>query len=119
MLDHAKEHAAYPWIYPLIGMAAHTGARRSDLIRMQVTAVDFEGGSVTVREKKRVWDKRSTRQAPLTPLPKEALQTWLAVHPRQHALLLCRRRRAEQETQPHDRPSVRDGDAGGRRALGP
>lgn len=29
LLAHARERAAYPWIYPLICMAAHTGARRS------------------------------------------------------------------------------------------
>ena len=81
LLDYAREHAAHPWIYPLICMAAHTGARRSELIRMLVTDVDFEGGSVTIREKKRVKGKRSTRQAPLTPLLKEALRAWLAVHP--------------------------------------
>jgi integrase len=81
LLAFTKEHAAYPWIYPLICMAAHTGARRSELIRMQVADVDFAGGSVLIREKKRVKGKRSTRRAPLTPLLKEALTAWLAVHP--------------------------------------
>ena len=54
LLAHAREHAAHPWVYPLICMAAHTGARRSELMRMLVTDVDFEGGSIKVREKKRV-----------------------------------------------------------------
>ena len=67
-------------------MAAHTGMRRSELIRMQVTDVDFEGGSVLIREKKRVKGKRSTRRAPLTPLLATALQAWLAVHPGGNAL---------------------------------
>jgi integrase len=81
LLAFAKEHAAYPWIYPLMCMAAHTGARRSELIRMLVSDVDFDGGSVIIREKKRVKGKRSTRRAPLTPLLKDALEIWLAVHP--------------------------------------
>ena len=81
LLAFAKEHSAHPWIYPLICMAAHTGARRSELIRMEVADLDFEGGSVIIREKKRVKGKRSTRRAPLTPLLKEALQSWLAAHP--------------------------------------
>jgi integrase len=51
LLAYAKEHAAHPWIYPMICMAAHTGARRSELTRMLVTDVDFDGGSVTIREK--------------------------------------------------------------------
>lgn len=62
-------------------MAAHTGIRRSELIRMQTADVDFAGGSVVIREKKRVKGKRSTRRAPLTPLLVEALKRWLAEHP--------------------------------------
>ena len=58
LLAYAKEHAAHPWIFPMICMAAHTGARRSELIRMLVADVDFDGGSVTIREKKRVKGKR-------------------------------------------------------------
>jgi integrase len=81
MLEHVRAHARHPWIYPLACMAAHTGARRSELIRMQVADVDFKGGSVVIREKKRVKGKRSTRRAPLTPLLTEALQAWLTVHP--------------------------------------
>jgi integrase len=81
LLAHAKEHAAHPWIYPLIAMAAHTGARRSELIRMGVADVDLDGGIVTVRERKRVKGKRSTRRAPLTPLLKAVLREWLAAHP--------------------------------------
>jgi integrase len=81
LLAHVRDHAAYPWIYPLICMAAHTGARRSELLRMLVSDVDFEGGSVIIREKKRVKGKRSTRRAPLTPTLRAALEAWLAVHP--------------------------------------
>ncbi len=81
LLAYAKEHAAHPWIFPMICMAAHTGARRSELTRMLVTDVDFDGGSVTIREKKRVRGKDSTRRAPLTTVLKEALQAWLSVHP--------------------------------------
>ena len=81
LLVYAKEHAAHPWIFPMICMAAHTGARRSELTRMLITDVDFDGGSVTIREKKRVKGKDSTRRAPLTTVLKEALQAWLAVHP--------------------------------------
>ena len=67
--------------YPLVCMAAHTGARRSELARMLVTDVDFQEGTVTVREKKRVKAERSTRRAPLTPLLRRTLEEWLATHP--------------------------------------
>ena len=108
LLANAREHAAHPWVYPLIAMAAHTGARRSELIRMGVGDVDLDGGIVIVRERKRVKGKRSTRRAPLTPLLRTALQEWLAVHPGGPALVLpCRRSRAEQEAKPDHRPSER------------
>jgi integrase len=81
LLAYARDHAAHPWIYPLVCMAGHTGARRSELLRMLVSDVDFDAGSVVIREKKRVKGKRSTRRAPLTPLLKAALRAWLAVHP--------------------------------------
>ena len=81
LLEHVRTHARHPWIYPLACMAGHTGARRSELIRMLASDVDFAGGSVIVREKKRVKGKRSTRRAPLTPLLTDALKAWLAVHP--------------------------------------
>jgi integrase len=81
LLVGVRQEAAYPWIYPLACTAAHTGARRSELARMQVSDVDFGEGVVTVHEKKRVKGKRSTRRAPLTPLLREALEAWLAIHP--------------------------------------
>lgn len=81
LLTHVERHAAHPWILPLVCMAAHTGARRSELIRMQVADVDFAGGTVIIRERKRVRGKRSTRRAPMTPLLRRVLTEWLAVHP--------------------------------------
>lgn len=74
LLAYAREHAAHPWVYPLIATAAHTGARRSELIRMTVGDVDLAGGTITVRERKRVKGKRSTRRAPLTPLLRAAIE---------------------------------------------
>lgn len=88
LLAHVEQQAAHPWIFPLICMAAHTGARRSELIRMQVADLDLAGGSVIIRERKRVKGKRSSRRAPLTPLLTQALQAWLAVHPG-GAFLFC------------------------------
>ena len=81
LLEHVRTHARHAWIYPLACMAGHTGTRRSELMRMLVSDVDFDGGSVVIREKKRIKGKRSTRRAPLTPLLREALTAWLAVHP--------------------------------------
>jgi integrase len=81
LLEYVRTHARHAWIYPLVCVAGHTGARRSELIRMLASDVDFVGGSVIVREKKRVKGKRSTRRAPLTPLLRDAFSAWLSVHP--------------------------------------
>ncbi len=81
LLAHVKDKAPHPWIYPLFCFAAHTGARRSEILRALVEDVDFTGNTVLVREKKRSRGQRTTRRVPLTPLLKEVLREWLAIHP--------------------------------------
>jgi integrase len=81
LLAYVKKHASHPWIFPLFCFAAHTGARRSEILRALVADVDFTGNTVLVREKKRNRELRTTRRIPLTPLLREALKEWLAVHP--------------------------------------
>jgi integrase len=38
-LSFVKERAAYPWLYPMFCLAAHTGARRSELLRAPLVSV--------------------------------------------------------------------------------
>jgi integrase len=81
LLAYVKQKALYPWIYPLFCFAAHTGARRSELLRVLVTDLDFTGNTVLVREKKRSRGQRTTRRVPLTAFLKGVLKDWLAIHP--------------------------------------
>jgi integrase len=81
LLAHVKAKATHPWIYPLFCFAAHTGARRSEILRALVADVDFTGNTVLVREKKRSRGQRTTRRVPLTPFLKGVLKDWLAIHP--------------------------------------
>ncbi len=81
LLARVKEKAPHPWIYPLFCFAAHTGARRSEILRALAADVDFTGNTVLVREKKRSRSQRTTRRVPLTPFLKEVLKDWLAIHP--------------------------------------
>src|SRR5208337_2499212 len=81
LLAHVKEHAGHPWIYPLVATAAHTGARKGELLRMRVTDVDFSAGVVVIREKKRAQDRRTTRRVPLSTSLAPILKDWLKVHP--------------------------------------
>jgi integrase len=81
LLDHVRRAPALPWVYPMVCFAAHTGARRSEILRARVADVDFEGMTVLIHEKKRVRGKRTTRRVPLSAFLAAVLKRWLASHP--------------------------------------
>jgi integrase len=81
LLNHVQSNAIQPFLYPMIVFAAHTGARRSEMIRSLLTDIDFHSKSVIIHEKKRVRGKLSTRRVPLSPLLTKVLKEWLADHP--------------------------------------
>ncbi|SRR5579875_1340362 len=66
-LHYVRKNATLPWLYPMRTFAAYTGARRSEMLRALATDADLVGGTVILREKKRVKGKRSIRTAPITP----------------------------------------------------
>ena len=59
-------------------LAAHTGARRSEIVSSLKTDFDFEGRFVLIREKKRVRGRRTTRAVPLSPRLAEVMKGWVA-----------------------------------------
>lgn len=81
LLAHVRGHASARWLHPMLATAAYTGARRSELLRMEVADVDFEAGTVVVREKKRSRRQRTTRRVALTPALAAVLRDWVAAHP--------------------------------------
>ena len=117
LLAHVKERAAHPWIYPLFCFAAHTGTRRSEIVRATVADIDFTGNTVLVREKKRNRIQRTTRRIPLTPFLEGVLREWLAIHPGGsalfcHAETVARSKKRSQTTGHQDaknRPSSQKG----------
>jgi integrase len=72
-LDFVQERKAPAWLYPMCVMAAHTGARRSEMLRAELQDLDFETGIITIREKKRVRGKVTTRRVPISSRLNEAL----------------------------------------------
>jgi integrase len=79
LLEHVKERAQQPFLYPMVVLAAHTGARRSELIRSRLA--DFDEESVLIRERKRSKRRHTTRRVPLSPFLKRVMQEWFEVHP--------------------------------------
>jgi site-specific recombinase XerD len=67
ILEHVRSQKLQPFVYPMFCFAAHTGARRSEMLRCRVTDVDFEGKKILIREKKRGRGCRTTRHVPLSP----------------------------------------------------
>jgi integrase len=65
----------------MVCFAAHTGARRSELLRAQVTDLDFEGETVLIHERKRQKGRRTSRRGPMSPFLAGVLAAWLDEHP--------------------------------------
>ncbi len=82
VLDVAKEQARQPFVYPMFVFVAHTGARRSELLRSEVDDFDFESRMVRIREKKRSRKLAITyRFVPMSQLLAETMQEWFSNHP--------------------------------------
>jgi integrase len=78
LLAYVKEHATHPFIYPMFVFVAHTGARRSEMIRSEVEDLDFATGQVYIREKKRDRSVKLTfRHVEMSPLCREVMEGWL------------------------------------------
>lgn len=77
LLRFVKENADHAFVYPMLCAAAHTGARRSELVRSLVDDWDFEGPTVIIREKKRVKGRLSFRRVPMSPLLGQVMKEWL------------------------------------------
>jgi integrase len=80
-LRYVKENTRHGFLYPMACLAAHTGMRRSELLRARVTDVDVEGSTVLVHEKKRLKGRTSTRRVHLSPFLAGVLAEWQKTHP--------------------------------------
>ncbi len=65
----------------MLAFAAHTGARRSEILRSRVEDIDFERGVVNIREKKNDTSREVPyRSVPMSTRLTDTLRDWLAVH---------------------------------------
>ncbi len=81
LLAFVKASTSQPFLYPALCFVAHTGCRRSEMIRTKIADVDFEDEVVTIHEKKRVRGTLTTRRVPLSGFLTGVLCDWLKVHP--------------------------------------
>jgi integrase len=81
LLDHVRVNARVDWLYPMFLFSAHTGARRSELIRAKVADLDFGAFAVMIWERKKDKSKHTYRRVPMTQALQTALTEWLTNHP--------------------------------------
>lgn len=81
LLRHVEQQRSEPFVYPMLVLAAHTGMRRSELVRSETTDMDFDGRTVLVREKKRSRKHAlSYRRVPMTGLLERVFRDHFADH---------------------------------------
>lgn len=78
VLGYVKQHAPSDWLYPFFVAAAHTGARRSELLRARVEDFDFENKVVLVREKKKSRSRETFRTVDMTPFVASVMKGYFA-----------------------------------------
>jgi integrase len=82
LLQFVRKVSRQAFVYVMFCLAAHTGARRSEILRSRVDDFDFDSETVTLREKKRDRSKELTfRSVPMSPFLKKVMREWFAEHP--------------------------------------
>jgi integrase len=82
VLAHVNATTRFGFVYPMFVFAAHTGARRSEMMRSQIDDFDFAARVVRIREKKRDRTKELTfRHVPMSPLVGTVMADWFSRHP--------------------------------------
>jgi integrase len=82
LLEYVRKKAAYPFIFPMFAFAAFTGARRSEILRSEISDFHFDHNQVVIREKKRRQSMReSFRQVQLSSRLEKIMQDWFDNHP--------------------------------------
>lgn len=82
VLEVVRRATGTTWLYPFLVTAAHTGARRGELLRARVEDFDFEAKVVLLREKKRSKAKETFRTVDMTPLVERVMGEYFAeAHP--------------------------------------
>ena len=77
LIGFLRNNPTQEFVLPMILMAAHTGARRSEIVRSKLDDFDFHTGLVRLREKKRSRKRSVTfRYVPMTEQFQETMLQW-------------------------------------------
>jgi integrase len=78
VLEHVRTNPAAPaWLYPAILFVAHTGARRSEMLRSEVQDFDWAEGVLHIREMKRKRGTLSRRHVPMSTKLAEVFRNYI------------------------------------------
>ncbi len=82
LLADVKKIGRFEFVYPMFAFAAYTGARRSEILRAEIDDLDFDGGMVRIREKKKDKTRAFTfRFVPLSASLQAVVKSWMEHHP--------------------------------------
>lgn len=77
LIEFLRKNPTQEFVLPMILMAAHTGARRSEIVCSRLDDFDFHTGLVRLREKKRSRKRSVTfRYVPMTEQFQETMAEW-------------------------------------------
>lgn len=77
LLSYVKRVARHPFLYPMFVFCGHTGARRSEMARANIHDLDFREGFITLNERKKSRDTKTTRRVPMSGLFKRVMKEWI------------------------------------------
>lgn len=104
LLTHVKSAARHPFVYPMFVFTAHTGARRSEILRARIDDFHFRSKTVQIREKKKSRSKATTyRRVDMTELLAKTMRAWFEDHPGGQFAISCEDGAALTRDQAHDR----------------
>ncbi len=108
-LDYIEKHATIPAIYPMVALAAHTGARRSEILRAELADFDFTAMTVRLRELKRAKGKRTMRTVPMSGRLHRVLEKWTQGLTGRFAFAIGGRQLTVDEASHHFKQTLKDG----------
>lgn len=90
LLQYVQSASLHDFIYPMFVIAAHTGARRSEILRSELDDFDLSSRTILLREKKKSRKLATTfRRVPMTDSLLDVSKNWREIHPGGRLMFPC------------------------------